>query len=78
MVEQCTTLINKCDIDVMSYLEHGLNMVEFKASENFDSFFDTEINLRSITGHNSNENLTPQHQQGGSSGILATNKVPEY
>ena len=76
-MEQCTALINKYNINIMSYLEHGLNMAEFKASEIFDSLFDAEIDLRSVTGHNSNESLTSQHQQGRS-GILAINKVLEY
>ena len=36
----------------MSYLEHSLNMSHFPASETFDSFFDAEIELCSVTGHN--------------------------
>ena len=48
-VDQCTQLINKYDIDVMTYAEHGLNMARFKPSETFCSFFNAGIELRSIT-----------------------------
>ncbi len=38
-IDQCTQLIKKYDVDVMTYGEHGLNMGRFKPSETFDSFF---------------------------------------
>ena len=76
-VEQCTALINKYDVDVMSYLEHGLNMAHFKSSKTFDSFFESEVQLRSITGHNKNEYPESAHQQGGT-GTMATNEMIEY
>ena len=76
-VDQCTQLINRYDVDVMTYTEHGLNMARFKPSETFCSFFDSEIELRSVTGHNSFENPISQHQQGGT-GVLATNEILPY
>ena len=76
-IEQCTQLINKYDVDVQSYVEHGLNMAHFKASQTFDSFFEAEVELRSVTGHNKNEDPGTPHQQGGT-GLLATNEIIEY
>ena len=70
-VARSTSLINHYDVDVQSYIEHGLNMGRFKASETFDSFFDAEILLRSVTGHNQTENPETAHQQGGT-GLMCT------
>ena len=76
-VARSTSLINHYDVDVQSYIEHGLNMGRFKASETFDSFFDAEILLRSVTGHNQTENPETAHQQGGT-GLMCTNEISEY
>ena len=75
-MEQCTRLINRYDIDVMTFAEHGLNMGQFPPSQTFDSFFQTEIELRSTTGHNSFENPESRHQQGGT-GIMAVGEMLE-
>ena len=76
-VAQCMALINKYDVDVMSYLEHGLNMPLFKSSKTFDSFFDSEVELRLVTANNKNEDTETPHQQGGA-GIMAVSEMIEY
>jgi len=76
-VEQYTRLINIYDVDVMTFAEHGLNMGQFPPSHTFDSFFQTEIELRSTTGHNSFKNPESWHQQGGT-GIMAVGEMLEY
>ena len=60
-VEQITCLINRYDVDLLTFTEHGLNMGQFPPSQTFDSFFQTEIELRSTTGHNSFKNLYSRH-----------------
>ena len=64
-------------VDIQSYVEHGLNMAQLKPSETFDSFFDAEVELRSVTGHNRNKNPESTRQQGGT-GLLATNEICQY
>jgi len=76
-IEQTTNLINRYDVDMLSYQEHGLNMGFFPSSQTFDSFFEAEVKLRSITGHNTHENPDTPHQQGGT-GLLAVNEISEY
>ena len=49
-VEQTISLINRYDVDMVSYQEHGLNMAHFKSSETFDTFFEAEVKLGSVTG----------------------------
>ena len=39
-IEKFTQLINRYDVDVQSYIKHGLNMAYFKTSRTFDSFFE--------------------------------------
>jgi len=38
-VEQCTRLINKYDIDTLTFAEHGLNMGQIPPSQTFESSF---------------------------------------
>ena len=76
-VEQCTQLLNRYDIDLMTHAEHGLNMARLPPSKTFDSFFDAEIDLRSTTSHNSFENPESTHQQGGT-GIMAIGELIQY
>jgi len=76
-VEQCTRLINRYDIDLLTFADHGLNMGQFPPSQTFDSFFQTEIELRSAAGHNSFENPDSPHQQGGT-GIMAVGEMLQY
>ena len=76
-VEQCTRLLNRYDVDLMTYAEHGLNMARLPPSQTFDSFFDAEIDLRSTTGHNSFENPESTNQQGGT-GIMAIGELIQY
>ena len=55
-VKQCTRLLIRYDVNLMTHAEHSLNMAQLPPSQTFDSFFDTEIDLRSTMGHNSFEN----------------------
>ena len=70
-------MINAYDIDVQAFVEPGINWSQMKSSETFASFFDAEIELRSVTGHNKNENPPTLHQQGGI-GILGVSEILEY
>ena len=76
-VARSVALINKYEVDIQSYVEHGLNMARLKPSETFASFFEAEVELRSVTGHNKNENPESTHQQGGT-GLLANNEICQY
>ena len=76
-VEQCTRLLNRYDVDLMTYAEHELNMARLPPSKTFNSFFNAEIDLRSTTGHNSFENPESTHQQGGT-GIMAVGELIQY
>ena len=76
-VEQSTMLINTYDVDVQAFIEPGMNWGQLKSSETYASFFDAEIELRSVTGHNKNENPPTEHQQGGT-GIMGVGEMLEY
>ena len=51
-VEQSTCLLNRYDVDMQAMLEPGINWAQFKSSETLASFFNAEVELQSITGHN--------------------------
>ena len=76
-VEQSTRLLNRYDVDMQAVLEPGINWAKFKPSETLASFFDAEVELRSVTGHNKHENPPTKHQMGGT-GIIAVNEINEY
>ena len=76
-IAQSTALINKYEVDIQSYVEHGLNMAQLKPSKTFDSFFEAEVEMRLVTGHNRNEDPKSAHQQGDT-GLLATNEICQY
>ncbi len=62
---------------MVSYQEHGLNMAYFKSSETFDTFFEAEVKLESVTGFNKTEPVNTAHIQGGT-GLLAVNEILQY
>ena len=76
-IKQATALINRYAIDMVSYQEHGLNMGYFKSSETFDTFFEAEVKLGSVTGYNKTEQVDTAHIQGGT-GLLAINEILPY
>ena len=76
-VEQSTRLINKYEVNIQGCMELGINWGRFKASEIFASFFDVEVELRSVTACNTNENPPTRHQPGGT-GLLVINKLIKY
>jgi len=76
-IEQSTILINNYDVDVQAFSEPGMNWGQLKSSETYASFFDAEIELRSVAGHNKHENPPTDHQQGGT-GIMGVGEMLEY
>ena len=76
-VEQTISLINRYDVDMVSYQEHGLNMAHFKSSETFDTFFEAEVKLGSVTGFNKTDQVDTAHIQGGT-GLLTVNEILQY
>ena len=76
-IEQSTILINNYDVDVQAFIEPGMNWGQLKSSATYASFFDAEIELRSVAGHNKHENPPTEHQQGGT-GIMGVNEMLEY
>ena len=75
-VEQSTILINTYDIDVHAFIEPGINWGQLKSLATYASFFDVEIELRSVAGHNRHENPPTDYQQG-STGIMGVGTMLE-
>ena len=76
-VKQTTALINRYDVDMILYQEHGLNMAHFKPSETFDTFFEAEVKLGTVTGFNKTEHINSAHIQG-CTGLPAVNEILPY
>ncbi len=76
-VQQLTQLINKYDVDMVGIGEPGINFANLPRSETLANFFDTEVELRSVSAFNVTENPPTDHQQGGAS-ILVTNTLLPY
>ena len=73
-VEQSTILIDTYDIDVQAFIEPGMNWGQLKSLETYTSFFNAEIETRSVAGHNRHENPPTEHQQGDT-GIMLIYKI---
>ena len=54
-MDQSSRLLNRYDVDMQAVLEPGINWAQFKSSETLASFFDAEVELQSVTGHNKHE-----------------------
>ena len=52
-------------------------MAHFKSSETFDTFFEAEVKLSSVTGFNKTEQVDTAHIQGAT-GLLAVNEILQY
>ncbi len=76
-VEQSSRLINRYDVDMQAFQEVGVNWAQLPPSKTLASFFDAEVELRLVTGHNKHENPPSWHQRGGT-GLLAVNELIEY
>ena len=76
-IEQSTILINTHDINVQAFIKPGMNWGQLKSSETYASFFEAEIELKSVAGHNKHENPPTEHQHGGT-GIMGVGKMLEY
>ena len=73
-VEQMTLLANRYDADMWGIGEHGINGQRRPASETMASYFDTEVNLRSVSSFNTTEKPKGHYQPGGTA-IVATNTL---
>ena len=76
-IEQSSQLINHYDVDMKAALELGINWRIFPRSESLASFYNAEVDLRSVACHNRHKNPPTQHQQGGTA-LLAVNEISEY
>ena len=54
-IEQTTRLINKFDLDMVSCLEVGTNWAQTPSSETLVRYFDSEVEIHSVTVHNQNK-----------------------
>ena len=72
-----TKLANRYDADAWGISEHGINFQKRPASETIDSYFDTEVQLRSVGSSNPNEKTSSNHVPGGTA-IVATNTLGGY
>ena len=55
-IEQTTRLINKFELDMVSCLEVGTNWAQTPYSKTLASYFESEVEMRSVTGYSQNEN----------------------
>ena len=55
-IEQTTRLINKFELDMVSCLEVGTNWAQNPYSKTLASYFESEVEMRSVTGYSQNEN----------------------
>ena len=76
-VEQITRLADHYDVDMISMQEVSVNWGHYPTSQNLTSFFQTAVDLRSVTAHTHNEKPETPHQQGGT-GIISFNTILPY
>ena len=69
-----TRLINKFDLDMVSCLEVGTNWAQTPSSETLVRYFDSEVEIHSVTVHNQNKNAPTNYQPGGTA-LLAVNEI---
>ena len=72
-----TNLVNRYDADAWGIGEHGINLQKRLASETMASYFDTEVDLRSVSSSNTAERSESNHLPGGTA-IVATNTLCGY
>ena len=72
-----TDLVNRYDADAWGIGEHGINLQKRPASETMASYFDTEVDLRSVSSSNTAERLESNHLPGGTA-IVTTNTLGGY
>ena len=79
-IEQIRRLVEEYDIDMVSLQEVGINWNRLLPSETLSSFFsDMEVELRSVTAHNSNEGKhIPCVGQYGGTGLLSIGGILQY
>ena len=71
-VDQITRLENRYGADAWGISKHGINPQKRPESETMDSYFDTKVQLRSVSSSNINEKTSSNHVPGETA-ILATN-----
>ena len=76
-VNQMTKLANRYNAYAWGISEHGINFQRRPASETIDSYFDTEVQLRSVSSSNTNKKTSSNHVPGGTA-IVATNTLGGY
>ena len=76
-VEQMALLVNRYDADAWGIGEHGINSQDHPPSKTMANYFDTEVDLRSISSYNKTEKPKGHYQLGGTV-IVATNTLSGY
>ena len=76
-VEQMALLADRYDADAWGIGEHGINGQRRPSSETMASYFDTEVDLRSVSSYNTTEKPKGHYQPGGTA-IVATNTLSGY
>ena len=76
-IAQTTTLANRYGVDLMALTEHGINHGQLAPSQTLASFFEADVEMRSVSAFNKTENPFSEWMPGGAA-IVATNTVLPY
>ena len=76
-IGQLLDLANRYDADAWGIGEHGINLQKRPTSETMASYFETEVELRSVSSSNTAEKAEAHHLPGGTA-IVATNALCGY
>ena len=73
-IGQMTDLVNRYDAYAWGIGKHGINPQKRPASETMANYFDTEVDLQSVSSSNTAERSESNHLPGGTA-IVATNTL---
>ena len=76
-IEKTTRLINKFDLKMVSCLKVGMNWAQTTSFKTLAIYFESEVEIHLVTGHNQNENASKKYQPGGTA-LLAVTEISEY
>ncbi len=76
-VDQMTLLANRYDANAWGIGEHRINGQGRPPSETMASYFDTEVDLKSVSSYNTTKKPKGHYQTGGTA-IVATNTLSGY
>ena len=64
-VAECTMMVNKYDVNCISFNELGYNFTAVESSRNLASWFESDREMRCVTSNNEHDPALSRHQQGG-------------